>query len=77
MPTKLRRHLETKKQGRQLHITNESVYYRVTYSQGGIGIRQTKTQKHLQLYTIPQRSHRDNLIVSLGYEYRCFETGHF
>ena len=77
MPTKLRRHLETKKQGRQLHITNESVDYRVTYSQGGIGIRDTMTQKHLQLHTIPQRSHRDNLVVTLGYEYRCFETGHF
>lgn len=77
MPTKLRRHLETKKQGRQLHITNESVYYTVTYSQGGIGIRQTVTQKHLQLHTIPQRSHRDNFVVTLGYEYRCFETGRF
>ena len=32
MPTELRRHLETEKQGRQLHIINGSVYYRVTFT---------------------------------------------
>ena len=36
MPSELRRHLEAEKQGRQLHITNGSVYYRVT-SRVGLG----------------------------------------
>ena len=38
MLTELRRHLETEKREGQLPIINESVYYRVTYSEGGIGM---------------------------------------
>ena len=76
MPSELRRHLETKKQGRQLHIITGSVYYRVTYSQGSIRIWKTRIRKHLQLHSTLPRSHRDNFIVNLVYGGRCLETGH-
>ena len=46
VPTQLRRYLETERQGRWLYIISGSVhYYRVTYSQGGVG--QTVLQKLL------------------------------
>lgn len=38
MLTELRRPLETEKREGQLPIINESVYYRVTYSEGGVGM---------------------------------------
>ena len=66
MSTKLRRHLETEKQGRQLHIINGSVYYRVTY-RGRMGIGQTMIQNHLQLHSTLLRGHWDNFIVTLVY----------
>lgn len=55
VPTKLKRHFETKKRGRQLHVINGSVYNRVTYSQLGMGL--TAIWKHLQLYSILLRGH--------------------
>lgn len=55
VPTKLKKHLETKKGGRQLHVINGSVYNRVAYSQHGMGL--TAIWKHLQLYSIPLRGH--------------------
>ena len=61
MPTKLRRHLETEKLVRKLHVINGSVYYRVIYSQGGIGW--TTIQKHSAL----PRGHWDNLMANLEY----------
>ena len=36
VPIELRRHFETNKEGRPLHIINGSVYYRVTYSQASL-----------------------------------------
>lgn len=40
VPTKLKRHFETKKRGRQLHVINGSVSYRVTYRMGsGSGVQ--------------------------------------
>ena len=46
VPTELRGYLETERQGRWLYIISGSVhYYRVTYSQGGVG--QTVLQKLL------------------------------
>ena len=47
-PIELRRHLETKKQGRQLQVINGSVYYRVTYRVSRI--RRTTIQEHSQRY---------------------------
>lgn len=38
MLTELRRPLKTEEREGQLPIINESVYYRVTYSEGGIGL---------------------------------------
>ena len=38
MPTELTGHCETKNRGRQLQVTNGSVYYWVIYSQSGIGM---------------------------------------
>ena len=55
VPTKLKRHLETKKRGRQLHVINGSAYNRVAYSQHGMGL--TAIWKHLQLHSIPLRGH--------------------
>ena len=72
MPTELRRHLETKIQGRKLHKINESVSCSVNYSQGGIW--RTTTQELLQLPSTPPRGHWDNVIVNLGYEGRCLAT---
>ena len=42
VPIELRRHFETKKEGRQLHIINGSVYYRVTYSQASLVSQQLR-----------------------------------
>ena len=53
-----------------------SVYYRVTYSQGGIHIRWSAIQKHLQLHSTPLRGHRDNFIASLRSRGMCLEIGH-
>lgn len=76
VPSELRRHLETKKQGRQLHIITGSIYYRVTYSQGSIRIWRTTIRKHSQLHSTLPRSRWDNFIVNLGYGGRCLGTGH-
>ena len=73
VPIELRRHFETKKEGRQLHITNESVYYRVAYSQGEIRIRQTMNWKHLQLHSTWPRGHWYSFIVDLEYRGRSLE----
>lgn len=75
VPNELRRHLETKKRGRQLHVISGSVYYStVTYSQGRI--RWTVIQKHSKLHSTQPRGHWDSFMVNLGYEGRCLETGH-
>ena len=70
------KHLETKQWDRQLYMVNGSVYYRVTYSQGGIQIRWSAIQKHLQLHSTPLRGHGDNFIASLRSRGMCLETGH-
>ena len=64
----------TKKEGRRLHLTNGSVYYRVTYSQGGI--RQAMTWKPLQLHSALLGGRLDNFIVNLGYGSTCLEIGY-
>ena len=53
-----------------------SVYYRVTYSQGGIQIRWSAIQKHLQLHSTPLRGHRDTFMASLRSRGMCLEIGH-
>ena len=57
-------------------MVNGSVYYRVTYSQGGIQIRWSAIQEHLQLNSTPLRGHRDNFIASLRSRGMSLETGH-
>ena len=42
--TELRRYFETEEWGRQFHIINGSVYYRIIYIQGRVS--QTVIQKH-------------------------------
>ena len=49
MPSKLRSQLETKEQGRQLHVINGPGYDRITYSQGEMG--QTMIWELLQLHS--------------------------
>lgn len=39
VPTKLKRYLENGKQGRQLHIINRKVYYKITYRVDSSGQR--------------------------------------
>ena len=56
-----------KKQSRQLHIMNGSVYYTVIYSQDGIEIGWAVIWKHSKLQSICWRSQSDNFIVNLGY----------
>ena len=58
VPIELRRHFETKKEGRQLHIINGSVYYGVTYSQASLVSRQLRIRlpkQEMGVRKIPSR----------------------
>lgn len=68
VPTELRGCLETEERGRQFHTINGSVYYRVTYSWGEIGIQPTTIQRHSQWHSTPPRGHVVYFVVNLGYE---------
>lgn len=73
VPSKLKRHLETKKPGRQLQVINGSVYNRVPYSQRGMG-----ADSHLEASAAifhTTEGPLDNFIVYLGHAGRYSETG--
>ena len=59
VPTKLRRYLETEEQGRQLHIMDGSVYYRVTSLTGQDWM--DNNLEEMQLPSTLPRGHWDNL----------------
>ena len=63
--------LKPKKQGKQLHIIDESVYYKVTYSHGEIWL--TALRKLSQLHSTPPSGHRNNVIFNLGFKGRCLK----
>lgn len=64
VPTKLRRQLETEKQGRQFPIINRSVYYTVTTHRVGLG---WGGQWSGSIHCVPLGDHWDNCITSLRY----------
>lgn len=75
--TCLRRHLEAKNIRVATPPNQWISLLQGTYSQGGVGIRQTMIQKHRQLHSAPLAGgHWDDLRVNGGCGGRCLEKGH-
>ena len=66
----MRRHLETKNQGRQCHLINGSAYYMVTYSQGGSSRANNDLETSVAAFCC-----WDKFIVNLAYGSICLEMG--